>query len=444
MSSERTDDTIVAIATPPGRGGVGMIRISGSLAFPIATTIAGSLPSPRTAAHRALHDATGPLDSGLVLCFAAPRSYTGEDVVELQCHGSPVVLDLLVQRALELGAQPAAPGEFTQRAFLNNRLDLAEAEAVADLIDARSAAAARAAQRSLSGEFSRRVSKLALALEQLRIEVEASIDFVEEDLQLQEEAGIRSRLEHVRTDIAELVAAAGQGRLLAEGCSVVIAGRPNAGKSSLLNALSGTDAAIVTDQPGTTRDVLREQIQIDGLPVTLLDTAGLRDATDLIEAEGIRRAKASIASADHVLYLVDASDTEAVAASADEMAAFAREATTTVVYTKVDLVSSTPTGGLSISLKTGAGLSALRAQLLQLLGYTGTNESVLSARRRHLDALNQTRQCLDTAIRQAAVGATDLLAEELKLAHAALGAITGRLTSDELLGKIFASFCIGK
>jgi len=437
-------DTIVAVATPPGSGGVGVVRLSGPDAHRIAQTLAGPLPPARAAAVRVFKDTQGPIDQGLLVRFDAPHSYTGEQVAELQGHGSPVVLDALVHHALTLGARMAGPGEFTQRAYLNDRLDLAEAEAVADLIAAGSTAAARAAHRSLTGEFSRRVNQLAADIEIIRVEVEASIDFVDEDIQLQEEAAVAQRLRAAKNDLAVLLNTAGQGRLLTEGCTVVIAGRPNAGKSSLLNALVGHEAAIVTDIPGTTRDVLRERLQLNGVPLTLLDTAGLRDADDVVEAEGVRRARASINTADHVLYLVDASDADACAQASDEIAALGRASDTTLVLTKADLVDERQELALTISILHGSGLVALRQHLTRVLGVQSSSESLLSARRRHLDALTSGGRHLDAAVHRAREGDTDLFAEELRLAHDALGEITGRVTSDDLLGRIFSTFCIGK
>ena len=437
-------DTIVAVATPPGSGGVGVVRLSGPDAHRIAQTLAGPVPPARAAAVRVFKDTQGPIDQGLVVRFDAPHSYTGEHVAELQGHGSPVVLDALVQHALSLGARMAGPGEFTQRAYLNDRLDLAEAEAVADLIAAGSTAAARAAHRSLTGEFSRRVNQLAADIEGIRIEVEASIDFVDEDIQLQEEAAVAQRVRVAQDDLATLLNTAGQGRLLTEGCTVVIAGRPNAGKSSLLNALVGHDAAIVTDIPGTTRDVLRERIQLNGVPVTVLDTAGLRDADDVVEAEGVRRARASIETADHVVYLVDASNDEACAQASQEIAALGRATDTTLVLTKADLVDQRPASALAISILDGSGLAELRQHLTRVLGVQAGAESLLSARRRHLDALNSAGAHMAFAKTCAHNGETDLFAEELRLAHEALGDIIGRVTSDELLGRVFSTFCIGK
>ena len=401
---------------------------------------------PRQAVVRRFRDAGGAaLDAGLAIWFPAPSSFTGEDVLELHGHGGPVVLDLVAARCMALGARPARPGEFSERAFLNDKLDLAQAEAVAALIDAGSAAAARAALRSLAGEFSGRIHALEAGLVELRVYVEASIDFGEEDIDLLETGGVAERLATLDRDLAALAASAEQGRLLQEGCTVVIAGRPNAGKSSLLNALAGHDAAIVTEVPGTTRDVLRERIELDGLPLLLLDTAGLRDDPERVEAEGIRRARAELARADHVLYVVDAADNAARAALTAELAALAPGAPFTVVYNKVDLAAVTAGEGIAISALTGRGLPELRAHLKSALGYRPGEAGVLSARRRHLDALARTRARLATAAaRLDASAGTELVAEELRLAHDALGEITGRFTSEDLLGRIFASFCIGK
>jgi tRNA modification GTPase len=439
-------DTIVAIATPPGRGGIGVVRVSGPAAAGIARGMLGGLPPPRRAAARRFRDAAGAaLDAGLALWFPAPHSFTGEDVLELHGHGGPVVLDLLVGRCIELGARPARPGEFSERAFLNDKLDLAQAEAVAALIDAGSSAAARAALRSLAGEFSARVHALEAGLVELRVYVEASIDFGEEDIELLEQGGVEIRLAALAGELEALAASAEQGRLLQEGCTVVIAGRPNAGKSSLLNTLAGHEAAIVTEVPGTTRDVLRERIDLEGLPLLLLDTAGLRDDPGRIEAEGIRRARAELARADHILYVVDAADPAARAALPGELAALAPDVPVTVVFNKSDLVAAPAGEGVSVSALTGRGLADLRDRLRTALGYRPGEAGVLSARRRHLDALARTRACLASAAAGLASGAgTELVAEELRLAHDALGEITGRFTSEDLLGRIFASFCIGK
>ncbi len=444
--------TIVAAATPPGRGGVGIVRVSGPLAAPIARALLGRLPLPRYATQARFAAADGAaIDAGLALYFPGPHSYTGEDVLELHCHGGPVLIEALVARAVNLGARRALPGEFTQRAYLNDRIDLAQAEAVADLIDAGSEAAARAALRSLQGEFSARVRALDEALAGLRAHVEATIDFPTEEIDFLADRALAERLAEVRAQCAALQAAARQGRIITEGLTVVIAGAPNAGKSTLLNALSGHDAAIVTAIPGTTRDVLRERIQIEGVPVLLLDTAGLRASGDAIETEGMRRARAAMEQADRILYLVDAaSDPQATGFRAERARL---PAAVTMVYTKADLLEPGATATLvvadvpaiTISARTGAGLDALRAHLLEAAGFQRQDSGLLSARRRHLEALAVAAVHLDAAAAQCrAAGAGELVAEELRAAQRALGEITGAGTADELLGRIFSSFCIGK
>lgn len=446
VASGTTGDTIVAVATATGRAGVGLVRISGPAAADIARGLLGELPSPRLAVRRGFRDADGSLlDTGLALWFAAPNSFTGEDVLELHAHGGPVVLDLLVARCVALGARVARPGEFSERAFLNDKLDLAQAEAIADLIDAGSAAAARAAVRSLSGEFSARVHALEAGLIHLRMHVEASIDFGEEDLELLEENGIAARFAALEADFESLMASARLGRLLQEGSTVVIAGRPNAGKSSLLNSLSGQDAAIVTDIPGTTRDVLRERVDLDGLPVLLLDTAGLRESADPIESEGIRRAREVLTHADHILYVVDQSSADALAGLDDELPALPEGVARTVVLCKADLPAAASAPGVAISTRTGAGLDDLRARLKAALGYQSADTGILSARRRHVEALARARDHLGAAAAHLRDrSGTELIAEELRLAHDALGEVTGRFTNEDLLGRIFSSFCIGK
>ena len=444
-------DTIAAIATPPGHGGIGIVRVSGSLARALAQGILGEVPEPARAVVRRFRSADGdPIDAGVALFYAAPRSFTGEDVLELQGHGGPVVLDLLIARCLELGARAARPGEFSERAFLNDKLDLAQAEAVADLIAAGSAEAARAALRSLSGEFSARIETLSNELIALRTEVEAAIDFAEEDLDLPAEGALATRVQRLLEELIAIEATAEQGRILHEGFTLVIAGRPNAGKSSLMNALAGHEAAIVTAIPGTTRDVLRERIDVDGLPITILDTAGLRDSPDVIEAEGIRRALGEIGRADHVLFVVDAADPAAVEAVAADLSRLPAGVPVSVLLNKVDIVAvraaepvAVPT--LRVSARTGAGLAELRAHLKQSAGYRPMEAGVFSARRRHLDALGRVRvhvAAAEDALESRAGG--ELVAEELRLAHDALGEISGRFTTEELLGRIFASFCIGK
>ena len=447
-------DTIVATASPPGRGGIGIVRISGPAAARIATAILGLLPEPRYAQHaRFLGADGGALDEGLALYFPAPHSYTGEAVLELHGHGGPLLMEALVARALELGARRAQPGEFTQRAYLNDKLDLAQAEAVADLIDAGSEAAARAALRSLQGEFSARVRSLDEALAQLRAHVEATIDFPTDEIDYLADRALTERLAEVRAQCAALQATAQQGRLLTEGLSVVIAGAPNAGKSTLLNRLAGHDAAIVSEIPGTTRDVLRERVQIEGVPLLLLDTAGLRDSTDSIETEGIRRARAQMGQADRVLFLVDAVADPQASSFGAERARLPANVPVTLLYNKTDLLppgaANTPelpgVTSLPLSALNGTGLDRLRAHLLESAGYQRENSGTLSARRRHLEALGATAARLEAAELQCREArAAELVAEELRNAQRALGEITGAGTADELLGRIFATFCIGK
>jgi tRNA modification GTPase len=449
MTDRAGRDTIAAVATPAGTGGVGVVRVSGPLAPAIAESVLRALPPPRLAIYRLFLGADGAaIDAGLALYFPAPASFTGDDVLELQGHGGPVVLDLLLARTLELGARLARPGEFTERAFLSGKLDLAQAEAVADLIDAGSAAAARSAMRTLQGELSRRVNAVAEELTRLRIVVEAAIDFPDEETDLLGDADLLRNLDAVGGRLSGLIASAGQGRLLRDGARVVIAGPPNAGKSSLLNALAGHDAAIVTAIPGTTRDVLREHVQIDGLPLHIVDTAGIHNTADPVEQEGIRRARGEIERADCILWLHD--DTLPLG---DEVATARRLAPAVpliLVRNKIDLSGRSPgladvDGWVEVSLSatTFAGLELLRARLKALVGYAG--EGDFTARRRHLDALQRTQSLLETARAALAGGrGAELVAEDLRLAHRALGEITGEVTSDDLLGRIFASFCIGK
>ena len=454
MRRPAATDTIAAIATPAGHGGVGMLRLSGPAAATLARQIVGTLPAARRVALRRFLAADGAaIDRGLVLYFSAPHSYTGEEVVELYGHGGPVVMDLLLARCAELGARLARPGEFSERAFLNGKLDLAQAEAIADLIGAGSAAAARAALRSLDGAFSARVRALEAELASLRTHLEASIDFAEEELPALAGQELGARLATLGAALATLRGEAEQGRVLQQGLELVIAGRPNAGKSSLLNALAGTDAAIVAPLPGTTRDLVRERLSIDGLPFSVADTAGLRDDPDPVEAEGIRRARRAAAQADHILYVVDAADTAARAALTAELATLPPAVPVTVVYNKVDISGAearapmlpAATGWLAVSALTGAGLDALRAHLTKAAGWRGTEGGTFSARRRHLEALARAAARLAAAASQLETRAPlELVAEELRLAHDALGELTGRVSSDELLGRIFASFCIGK
>ncbi|MBV6424230.1 MAG: tRNA modification GTPase MnmE [Steroidobacteraceae bacterium] len=447
-------DTIVAVVTPPGRGGVAIVRVSGPKAPEIAAVVVGGdLPVARRATLTRFLDAAGePIDVGLALFFTAPHSYTGEHVVEFHGHGGPVVSESLVQRALALGARRARPGEFTQRAFLNDKIDLAQAEAVADLIDAGSRETARAAMRSLQGEFSSMVHGLVDAVTELRAWVEAAIDFPEEEIDFLADRELDSRLGGIREHFAAVERSARQGRLLREGMTVVIAGRPNAGKSSLLNRLAGYDAAIVTAIPGTTRDIVRERIDIDGMPLHVLDTAGLRESPDVVEAEGIRRATAEMARADRVLFIIDTADDPDARAFAEERARLPADVPVTIVLNKIDLATGIPLSDtvsgpprVALSAKTGAGLDVLRAHLRDCMGYQVADAGTVSARARHLDALARAQRHVDAAeaqLRESRAG--ELVAEELRLAQQALGEITGAVTSEDLLGRIFSSFCIGK
>jgi tRNA modification GTPase len=446
-------DTIVASATPPGRGGVGIVRISGPKTPELAAVLLGELPTARRATFaRFLDGQQDPIDAGLALFFPAPHSYTGEHVLELHGHGGPLVMEALVGRALELGARRAQPGEFTQRAFLNDKLDLAQAEAIADMIDAGSRAAVRAAMRSLQGEFSAMVRGLTEAVIELRTYVEAAIDFPEEEIDFLADRELAERFESVRDHFEGVMASARQGRLLREGMVVVIAGRPNAGKSSLLNRLAGYDAAIVTPVPGTTRDVVRERIHLDGMPLHVLDTAGLRHGGDVVEEEGIRRAQAEMQRSDRVLFVIDAvQDPDGTAVRA-ERARLPADVPLTLVFNKCDLAVGLPVadevGGpprFMISALTGAGLPELRAHLKACMGYQSVDGGAISARKRHLEALSLAREHTEEASRLLTERrAGELVAEELRGAQQALNEITGEFTSEDLLGRIFAGFCIGK
>jgi tRNA modification GTPase len=454
----RLADPIVAIATAPGRGAVGIVRASGRDLAPLVRAVIGRPLVPRQATFGPFLDAAGtPIDQGLALYFPAPHSYTGEDVLELQAHGGPVVLQLLLARCLEAGAgiglRVAEPGEFTQRAFLNDKLDLAQAEAVADLIDASTEAAARSAGRSLAGAFSQEVEGLRAAIVDLRMLVEATLDFPEEDIDFLETADARGRLDRLAAAVDAVLDRARQGALLREGIRVVLAGQPNVGKSSLLNALAGAELAIVTPIPGTTRDKVSETIQIEGVPLHVSDTAGLRhddDAADEVERIGMARSWDAIADADAVIFLHDLTRRGEPAYEAGE-ATIARRlqvgdgARVLHVHNKADAADATEPG-LAVSARTGQGLDALRRALLERAGWHAAPEGVFIARARHVHALQRTREHLQEAQRLAAESnaALDLLAEELRLAHDALGEITGAFSADDLLGEIFSRFCIGK
>ena len=441
-------ETIVAIATPPGAGGVGIVRLSGPLARGIAQAIiGGKVLSPRIATYARFGDASGDvIDDGIALLFLAPASYTGEDVAELQAHGSPVLLRQLVARCIELGARQAQPGEFSQRAFLNGKLDLAQAEAVADLIAASDAQAARAARRSLDGVFSRRVDALMARLLAIRVHVEAAIDFADESLDTLGGAALRSELTAVAADLAQLREDAERGQKLRDGLHVVLVGPPNAGKSSLLNALAGSERAIVTEIAGTTRDLLRETIRLDGVELTLVDTAGLREASDAIEAEGIRRARAELARADLVLVVVDARapDSERVTLDAETAGVAQR----VWLHNKADLLAQAPMGiapdSLLVSAVTGHGLDELHQRLLVLSGAGAAGNGAFSARARHVHALARAAEQIGMATEELRVEHLELAAEALAQAHSAMGEIGGRISADGLLGHIFSAFCIGK
>lgn len=450
-------DTIVAQATPPGRGGVGILRVSGRQAKEVAMALLGKLPKPRYADYLPFKDADGSvLDQGIALYFPGPNSFTGEDVLELQGHGGPVILDLLLKRILLMpNVRIARAGEFSERAFLNDKLDLAQAEAIADLIDASSEQAARSAVNSLQGAFSNRVNQLVEALTHLRIFVEAAIDFPDEEIDFLSDGKIEAQLNGVMGELQAVRAEARQGSLLREGMKVVIAGRPNAGKSSLLNALAGREAAIVTDIAGTTRDVLREHIHIDGMPLHIIDTAGLREASDEVERIGIERAWNEIEQADRVLFMVDGTTTDAIEPATiwpEFMARLPKTLPITVVRNKADVTGETlglnEVNGYSLirlSARTGEGIDVLRDHLKQSMGFTSNMEGGFLARRRHLQALETAAQHLEQGKEQLlSAYAGELLAEELRLAQQALSEITGEFTSDDLLGRIFSSFCIGK
>lgn len=444
-------DTIVAAATPPGVGGVGIVRISGPDVPALAKTLLGKLPPPRVATFTEFRDGAGAaLDQGVALYFPEPGSFTGESVLELHGHGGPVVMSLLIEAAISLGARQAEPGEFSKRAFLNDKIDLAQAEAIADLIGSGTSQAARAALRSLSGAFSAAVNALQEQLTRLRVHVETAIDFPEEEGDFLSDEQLRVRIEECDAAFKALKEQARAGRVLRDGYRVIIVGQPNVGKSSLLNLLSGQEAAIVTELAGTTRDILREQIDIDGLLVELIDTAGLRDDPDQIEAEGIRRAREAIKNADAVLWIQDANEKQerSWAALGEDLPA---DVPLVCVRNKIDLtdeqagLQNGKPAVVNISAKTAAGIHDLREQIRKLAGHKDLGEGAFTARRRHIDALTRAdahfqigRKALDDA------KAGELLAEELRLAQAALGEITGEFLSDDLLGKIFSEFCIGK
>ncbi len=441
-------DTIAAIATPPGRGGVGIIRVSGPLVKKISEKILGKILQPRFADYLPFLDQNNEtIDSGLGLYFVGPNSFTGEDVLELQGHGGPVVMDLLLQRVISLGARIAKPGEFSERAFLNDKVDLAQAEAIADLIEAGSEQAAKSAVKSLQGEFSRWIDESVEALTHLRMYVEAAIDFPEEEIDFLSDGHVAKSLEKILGEMDKIFASAQQGVLLRDGMRVVLIGQPNTGKSSLLNALAGRDSAIVTHIAGTTRDILKEEINIDGMPLHIIDTAGLRESDDVVEQEGIKRTWIEIEQADRALLLVD--DKMGITDEDEKIRQkLPKSLEVTIVRNKIDLTNAVAiekNNEIALSAKSGEGVELLRDHLKKIMGYTGLTEGVFLARRRHLDALIRAKEFVLNGQKQLQESkAGELLAEDLRQAQHALGEITGFVSSDALLGKIFSSFCIGK
>ncbi|MBI2292092.1 MAG: tRNA uridine-5-carboxymethylaminomethyl(34) synthesis GTPase MnmE [Betaproteobacteria bacterium] len=444
------NEIIAAVATPPGRGGIGVVRISGPSLETMLRALVNVEVAPRRATRAAFRAADGSvIDQGLVLFFLAPHSYTGEDVIELQGHGGPVVLQLLLRRCLELGARVAEPGEFTKRAFLNDKLDLAQAESVADLIDASTAEAARCAMRSLQGEFSQRVDAMVRVLTELRMLVEATLDFPDEEIEFLEHTKARDKLADLRRQLGGVLAASRQGSLLREGIHVVIAGEPNVGKSSLMNCLAGEELAIVTDIPGTTRDAIRQTINVRGVPLHMVDTAGLREPEDKVEKIGISRTWDEISKANLVLWVSDATGPETRIADPVVAARLPKGVPQIMVINKIDLCGQKPaiyagnkTREVALSAKTGAGIELLRDAMLDAVGWGGSGEGLFMARERHLQALQTAQAHVDQA--SANIPQLELLAEELRLAQRALASITGEFTADDLLGEIFSRFCIGK
>jgi len=446
------NDTIAAVATAAGRGSIGVVRISGPLAEPIGREISGQTLHPRYAHYTDLNANGQCIDRGIALYFPAPNSFTGEAIVEFQAHGGPVVLDLILKDCIRLGARQASPGEFSQRAYLNGKMDLAQAEAIADLINSSTEQAARNASRTLQGEFSSQITSLASEIKNLRILVEAAIDFPEEEIDFIEQSEVKEQLKTIITTFEKVQHQARQGSLISEGMKLVIVGKPNAGKSSLLNTLAGQDVAIVTAIEGTTRDVLRDQIQLDGIPIHIVDTAGLRESPDEIEQEGIRRARREMHSADHLLWVQDLTQENLSSSLSAPDAALIDNIPTTVVANKCDALNREPgktiidgITKITLSAKTGNGIELLKNHLKESMGFDESQEGVFSARRRHLEALNEVGRHLQTGLLALEEqSAAELLAEDLRQAQQALGEITGSYSSDELLGDIFSSFCIGK
>lgn len=443
------EDTIAAIATPAGKGGVAMIRISGTKAKQIGDALTQKKLVTRYAHYAAFYDQQNEIiDTGLALFFPNPASFTGEDIVEIQAHGSPILMDILLKRIIELGGRLASAGEFSQRAFLNNKLDLAQAEAIADLIESSTLQSARSAQKSMQGVFSKQINQLVEELIELRIYVEAAIDFVDEEIDFLTDGVVANRIEKLIASIDMILKVAQQGRLLRDGMTIVLAGKPNAGKSSLLNALAGHDAAIVTDIAGTTRDILKEYIQLDGMPLHIIDTAGLRDSDNIVEQEGVRRAYQEIHKADKVLWLIDINDPE----PADILDNLPNNISLTKIYNKIDLnnmpakiIENDQSAEIYISIKHNIGMELLTEHLKQSVGFNVQADDVFIARRRHIDALNHALEYVKNALKQLkSYQAGELVAEDLKGAQQHLSEITGIFTTDDLLGKIFSSFCIGK
>jgi len=467
MSLSTDSDTICAITTPPGKSGVGVVRISGPLCLQIAKAMLGFSPTPRHAHYTPFLDSQhSAIDHGIALYFSSPNSFTGEDILELQGHGGYFILDILLKEVLKFGARIARPGEFSERAFINGKMDLAQAEAIADLIESSSAAAARSAVRTLQGDFSKLIHTLADSIVELRVYIEASIDFSDEEIDFLAEGKIQEKLFSIIASLDQVFARARQGAILREGMSVVIAGKPNAGKSSLLNALAGKDTAIVTEIEGTTRDILVENINIDGMPLHITDTAGLRESQDPVEKEGIRRALSAIAEADRILLVVDSSKESFRGADLQEYLADMNPffKTTrldlnrlTIVRNKVDLQLKAPSieyeniadhqqvVSVHLSARNLEGITILQEHLKACMGFQSTAEGSFTARRRHLQALETAKSHLEKALEQLSTSrSAELIAEDLRLAHQSLGEITGQFTTDDLLGRIFSSFCIGK
>ncbi|APC94893.1 tRNA uridine-5-carboxymethylaminomethyl(34) synthesis GTPase MnmE [Francisella tularensis subsp. novicida] len=448
-----TKDTIVAIATPQGNGGIGIIRISGIDALAIAEKLTKKQLKPRYATFCNVYNDNEIIDHGIVIFFKAPLSYTGEDVVEIQAHGNPFILNLIIKAALNCGARMAKAGEFTERAFLNNKLDLTQAEAVADIINASSEIAAKSAAKSLQGDFSKEINNLLEKLIYLRMYVEASIDFPEEEINFLEDQKIHSSLEEIYKVILAVKNSCKQGVILAEGITLILVGKPNAGKSSLLNALAGKESAIVTSIAGTTRDIVKEHIQINGVPMHIIDTAGLRNSDDIIESEGIKRAIKKIQEADQVLFVTDDYTNSQVKFSdikeiiPEFYDQIPKDIDITYVHNKIDLLKEVPhnhANHIYISAENNLGIDKLKEHILNKVGYTNQNESIYTARERHVTAINNAFEHIKLAKEQLELGNGELLAEELLIVQEYLNSITGEFSSDDLLGEIFSSFCIGK